>query len=135
MNDGGWGWIGRHAKAETTSDAIGGTDDDVLYQSQREGVVTYQFDDAPAGTYAVDLGFAEHKKNDRPDMRLFDVSVNGDYVLVRHDVVAEVGSRYADDHQIVVEHSGGPLTVEFHDRRGYQPPIVNAIKVTERPDL
>ncbi|MFC7616884.1 malectin domain-containing carbohydrate-binding protein [Actinokineospora soli] len=38
---------------------IAGTEDDALFQTQRESPGGYRFDGLPAGTYQVELGFAE----------------------------------------------------------------------------
>ncbi|SDU19934.1 carboxypeptidase regulatory-like domain-containing protein [Jiangella alkaliphila] len=132
---GTWGWVGQRVEVSSTNRAIGGTDDDALFQNRRSGIFSYRFDNVPAGTYEVELGFAEFQANMLPGRRVFDVSVNGDYVLVNHDVAAEVRGLWADQHTIVVEHDGGALNVQFHDRFGYQLPIVNALRVTDRPDL
>lgn len=132
---GSWGWVGQRVEVSSTNRAIGGTDDVPLYQDRRSGIFGYRFDGVPAGTYEVELGFAEFQANMLPGRRVFDVSVNGSYVLVNHDVAAEVRGLWADQHTFVVEHPGGPLNVQFHDRFGYQLPIVNALRVTDRPDL
>ena len=132
---GSWGWVGQRAETDTTDDAIGGTDDETLFQSRRRGIFDYRFDDVPAGMYEIELGFAEFEANKLPGRRMFDLSVNGDYVLVGHDVAAEVRGLWADEHTVVIEHEGGPLTVDLHDRFGYELPIINALRVTDRPDL
>ena len=132
---GSWGWSGQRADVETTTHAIGGTVDDPIFQSRRTGAFTYTFDNVPAGTYAIDLGFAEFKATPRERTRVFDVLVDGAYQLIEEDPAADVGGFYADQHQLVVEHTGGPLTVELRNRRSYDYPILNALKVQERPDL
>ncbi|QTX03594.1 carboxypeptidase regulatory-like domain-containing protein [Agromyces archimandritae] len=134
-SDGAWGWIGQRSDAEAKDVAIGGTTDDTLYQTRRTGSFSYVFDDVPAGTYTVDLGFAEFQKTPKERDRVFDVLVNGTYQLIEEDVAAEVGGRYADKHQLVIEHDGGDLTVQFKERRSYDYPIINALKLQERGDL
>ncbi|WP_050761606.1 S8 family serine peptidase [Beutenbergia cavernae] len=130
-----WGWVGQRSEVSTTTRAIGGTTEDTLFQSRRSGVFSYVFEDVPAGTYAIDLGFAEFNRNFPERDRLFDVLVNGDYQIVAHDVAEEVGGLYADQHVLQVEHSGGDLEVQFLNRRSYDFPIVNTVRVTERGDL
>jgi len=132
---GEWGWIGQRADVETTTEAIGGTDDDPLFQDRRSGIFSYQFDEVPAGTYEVVLGFAEFSESYLPGHRIFDVSVNGDYELFAHDVAAEVGGLYADIHTLTIEHGGGALTVALQNRPLYDMPILNAVSVTERSDM
>ncbi|GAB2607012.1 hypothetical protein GCM10027067_18140 [Pseudactinotalea suaedae] len=130
-----WGWVGQRSEVETTTDAIGGTSEDALYQSRRTGSFSYVFDDAPAGTYEITLGFAEFDELYGERERLFDVLVDGEYQLVALDVAEDVGGLYADRYVLVVEHDGGDLEVEFLNRRSYEYPIVNALSVTERSDL
>jgi hypothetical protein len=83
------------------------------------------------------MDFAELNRSPRVDWRRFDVSVNDQWALVGHDTAQEVGGQAADRHTIRVEvpADGGQITVEFFDRRGYQPSIVNAVAVVHRPDL
>jgi hypothetical protein len=133
---GKWGFQGQRTAVETVKKAIGGTDDDALFQSRRTGsMFSYKFDDLPAGTYQIDLDFAEFTANAKKDSRLFDVLVNGTYRLIGEDVAAHAGGLTADHHALVIEHAGGDLEVQFQNRRSYQDPIINAIKVQERGDL
>jgi hypothetical protein len=57
------------------------------------------------------------------------------YAVVAKDIAAEVGSFAADIDAVVVEHTGGDLTVEFLARKGYADPVLNTLKVQERADL
>ncbi|HZB47669.1 MAG TPA: carboxypeptidase regulatory-like domain-containing protein, partial [Mycobacteriales bacterium] len=77
---GGYGYVGTGAERSTTR-GIAGTTDDALYQTQREGTGGYRFDALPAGTYAVDLDFAELRAGLPAGRRVFDVTVNGAVVL------------------------------------------------------
>ena len=98
--------------------------------------LTTKLDALPAGTYEVTMEFAELKNRAVPDWRMFDVSVNGEWALVRHDVADEVGLLTADTHTYVIEvPEGGSVDVQFWDRRSYKAPIVNAISVVQRPDM
>jgi hypothetical protein len=130
---GSWGWIGS-SRVVTTNKAIAGTDDQPIFRTQRTGAMTYRFDDAPAGTYAIQFGFAE-LANTKPGKHQFDVKVNGSYVIVAKDIAAEVGTFTADVDQVVVEHSGGNLVVEFVPRKAMGDPVINTLKVQERGDL
>lgn len=135
---GSFGWVGTSTDVSTprATTPINGTVDDPLYRDQREGMDAYRFDALPAGTYEVTMEFAELKNRAVPDWRMFDVSVNGDWALVRHDVADEVGLFTADSHTYVVEvPEGGSVDVQFWDRRSYKAPIVNAISVVQRPDM
>lgn len=129
--DGAWGYVGRHNRTSSTSQDIAGTGDDAMYQDLRDGIFAYRFDDVPVGSYLVDLRFAELRE--APDgSRHFDIAIDGEQVLVDHDVAAEVGGFAADAHSIVVEHDGGDLVVELQDERRSRFPILNAMRVTEQ---
>jgi hypothetical protein len=135
---GSFGWVGASSVVTTprATTPINGTVDDPLFRDQREGMDAYRFDALPAGTYEVTMDFAELKNRAVPDWRMFDVSVNGEWALVRHDVADEVGLLTADTHTYVIEVPvGGSIDVGFWDRRSYKAPIVNAISVVQRPDM
>jgi hypothetical protein len=87
----------------------------------------------PNGVYEVDLRFAE-LQNIRFGRRLFDVIVENTTVLPAHDIAYEVGTFSADDHRFFVEVTDGRLDVRFIARAGSDKPIVNAVRVTHRPD-
>jgi hypothetical protein len=131
---GSWGHVGR-STTKSTKVAIAGTEDDAMFQTRRDGEFGYRFDEAPAGTYRIDLGFASFRPRDTPGKQLFDVRVNGATVLDDHDVIAAAGSQAADVQTVTVEHDGGPLVVELVRVRGPQP-ILNALRVTHtgQPD-
>jgi subtilisin family serine protease len=131
---GGFGYIGP-GFVETTTRAIAGTTDDQLYQSQRSGLAAYRFDNLPAGTYTVELDFAELRAS-APGKRVFDVSINGTTVLPGYDVTAAVGALAADRKTFnVTVPANGTIEVFFGARKGKQPPIINSLRVTHRPDL
>jgi subtilisin family serine protease len=128
---GSWGHQG---KTETTSTkaAVQGTVNDALFQAQRttpDKDLTYVFDDAPKGSYLVDLGFAEIEKA-KEGRRVFDVLVDGKVTQYAHDVAAGVGPMTADVHTAVVEHAGGPLKVELKGYRGLKAPSIASLRVT-----
>ncbi len=108
---GSYGWVGASTVVRTarTTTPINGTVDDPLYRDQREGMTDYRFDALPAGTYEVTMDFAEIKAAGRADWRMFDVSVNEQWALVRHDIALEVGLFTADTHTYVVEVPRGRL--------------------------
>jgi subtilisin family serine protease len=124
----GTGWV------NSTRQAISGTDDDALYQTQRESLGAYRFDALPAGVYQVELNFAE-LRGLAAGRRVFDVTLNGELVLWNYDTVARVGTRAADRHEFFVTvPEGGAIDVQFLAKRGFMPPTINAIRVTHRPD-
>lgn len=95
-----------------TGDAISGTEDDALYQSERYGSFSY---DVPvsSGTYDLDLHFAEtYWTSD--GARVFDVIVNGSTVRSSLDVHSRVGHDAALVETVTgVSPSDGTITVEF----------------------
>lgn len=100
-----------------------------MFRTRRDGEFGYRFDEAPAGTYRIDLGFATFRPRETPGKQIFDVRVNGTTVVDDHDVVASAGSQAADLSSVTVEHDGGPLVVELVRVRGPQP-ILNSLRIT-----
>ena len=132
---GGFGYVGP-GWVNSTRQAISGTNDDALYQTQREGMSGYRFDALPAGTYEVELDFAELRGGLSPNRREFDVTINGVLELFDYDIAERVGSRAADRHVFLVTVAeGGAIDVQFGAKQGFLPPVINAIRVTQRPDL
>ena len=110
-------------KVVTVKKDIAGTNDDALYQDQRERTSGYRFDNLPAGTYLVDLAFAELRNGLTPGTRVFDVSVNGTVVLPGYDPAAAVGTLTADHRTFTVTvAAGGSIIVSLAERTGKQPP-------------
>ncbi|HEU5474994.1 MAG TPA: carboxypeptidase regulatory-like domain-containing protein [Actinophytocola sp.] len=131
---GGFGHIGP-GFVETSNRAIANTTDDRLYQTQRSGMAGYRFDNLPAGTYQVELDFAELRANFGPGRRVFDVMLNGTMVLPGYDPAAAVGTLTADRREFFVTVAqGGTVEVFFGARQGKQLPIINSVRVTHRPD-
>jgi N-acetylneuraminic acid mutarotase len=130
---GSWGYTNSSSHTFSTRRAIGGTDDDKLYQSQRQDPTEYRFDGLPNGMYEFDLRFAE-LQNRQPGTRLFDVIIENNLVLPSHDVAGEVGGFYADQHVFFMPVTDGQANIRFVGRAGSAQPIVNAIRVRHRPD-
>ncbi|GAB3330875.1 S8 family serine peptidase [Micromonospora halotolerans] len=129
-----WGYDGKTKVTSTPAD-IAGTTDDALFQSQRttpDKQLFYRFPDAPKGTYAIDLGFAEID-NVAKGKRVFDVLVNGTLTDYAYDAAAVVGPNAADWRTAVVKHEGGPLTVELRGSKGLRAPTIAALRVTLDP--
>ena len=117
----------------STNKAIGGTTDDVLYQSARRGQTEYRFDGLPTGVYQVNLRFAEIQ-NRRPGQRLFDVIVENNLLLPAFDIAGEVGNNYADDKTFYLPVTDGQLNIRLIQRQADKEPIIEAIQVIHRPD-
>lgn len=121
-------------RAEHTSADIGGTDDDTRFRSLLSGMDKYRFDGVAAGTYTVELDFAELQRVD-PGEHLFDVVVEGVKVLPALDIADAVGTRAVLRYTFPVRVTDGSVDVQFVRRAGFGTPTVNAIRVTHRPDL
>ncbi|WP_026812697.1 PKD domain-containing protein [Arenibacter certesii] len=79
----------------SASVAIGGTQDDELYQTERYGAFTYEIPVPQSGEYDIKLHFAElyfgvGSKPGGPGSRVFNVSIEGNPVLVDFDILSEV---------------------------------------------
>ena len=110
---------------------IKGTDDQALFKTAREGMLEYRFDNVPAGTYAVELDFADVKST-QIGKRVFDVLVEGQLAIPALDLALEAGTYTAVSRQYTVKVTDGQLNVRFATRQGKT--IVNAIRISERPD-
>ena len=110
----------------STNLAIGDTEDDVLYQSERYGSpLAYSFP-VSDGTYDVTLHFAEIYHTSQTGGsgddagaagevgdRVFDVSVEGQTVLSDYDIYAEAGGLNATNKTYTVEVTDGSLDVSM----------------------
>jgi hypothetical protein len=131
---GQWGYSGR-TRVVRTRKPIAGTTADRLFKTARIArgrSFSYTFPAAPAGTYALELGFAEIDGL-RRGRRVFDVRVDGRTVLRKVDP-ARAGTRHALVRTVRVTHRKGPLTITFLRPRRAGMPTVSWIRVTERPD-
>lgn len=126
---GGFGYTATgNPQAYSRATAIGGTDDDTLYQTERYWTQTgggYRFD-VPNGQYQVDLKFAEIY-NHAPNTRVFDVVIEGVAVRSNLDIFALVGSFNALDLSYTATVNDGRLDIAFTLRVGQ--PKVSAIHI------
>ncbi|QDY80709.1 S8 family serine peptidase [Streptomyces qinzhouensis] len=130
---GTYGYQGTSGTRSTTR-TIAGTPDQALFRTAREGMYEYRFDQVPDGVYTVELGFAE-VQSARPNKRVFDVLAEGTQVLPALDIALEAGSYTAVQRTYNVTVTDGTLNVRFVARAGYGKPLVNTLRVTDRPDL
>ena len=118
-------------KSSTTA-AIGGTADDVLFQTQRwdnkEGEeLNYSFD-IPDGDYVVNLYFAElYSGAFYSGGRQFDILFNGSTVEYKFDIYDEVGGNTAHMKSYEVNVVSGQLNIEFI--HGIENPTISAIEI------
>lgn len=131
--DGGWGYLTK-SKTKSTGNEIAGTDDPFVYQSQGISPYGYRFDNVPNGIYQVELRFAELKKKQKIERRLFDVVVEHELVLPAHDIFYEVGDFAANDYVFFIRVADNQMDVRFIDRQGYDEAVINALRVSYRPD-
>lgn len=110
---GSWGFVGEKSKFiySTPPDRnILGTLDDPLYQTMQEGLAAYKLD-VPAGSYEVELLFAETKHSEA-GKRIFDVLVNGALFIKGLDLAADVGRHKMHKKSYRFRTAGG-LDIEF----------------------
>ncbi len=131
-SEGSWGYIDS-STPRSTSHGISGTADPKLYQSQRLDAYAYRFDGVPSGVYQVDLRFAEFE-NVGPGRRVFDVVFENTLVLPAYDAFYEVGRYAADSNTFFIEITDGRADLRLVSRAGFMKPIINALKLTHRPD-
>jgi len=121
---GGYGCVG--GGTYTTDDPISGTEDDVLYQSERWGMSAYQFD-VPNGTYQVTLHLAEIYCT-RDNKRMMSVAIEDQTVLQDLDIHDEVGHDaavwYTFSNSAITD---GRLDISFTSTR--EQPKISAIEV------
>jgi hypothetical protein len=105
---------------------IAGTADPALYQSARVGTNAYEFV-VPNGAHTVKLKFAETVATG-PGQRVFDVVLNGQFVLPMFDVYSDAGPRTADDKTFQVSVTNGMITLVFYGEAGL-PQMISAIEI------
>jgi len=62
------------------------------------------------------------------------VIVNGSPYLIAFDISALAGKNNALDRTLFVGPTGGEINVQLATRRSTREPILNAVRVTHRPD-
>ena len=110
----------------STTTAIAGTADQVLYQSERFGDHSYAIP-LVNGDYVVTLQFAEVYWREA-GQRVFDVIIEGTEMVSNLDLVARVGPNTAYDVALPVRVTDGVLNISF--RSNVDNAKVSAIKVT-----
>ncbi|MFF4099467.1 S8 family serine peptidase [Streptomyces sp. NPDC001903] len=129
---GSYGYQGS-SSTHSTGRTIAGTAEQKLFRNAREGMYEYRFDNVPNGTYTVELGFAELSST-KPNKRVFDVMAEGTQVLPSLDIALEAGTYTALTRTYTVTVTDGVLNVRFVAHGGYGKPLLNSLRVTDRPD-
>lgn len=96
----------------SNTNAIAGTTDDTLYQSERYGTVTYNLPVGSSGAYRTTLKMAEIYWT-AVGQRVADYNVEGALVLDNLDIFAAVGANTAYDFQYENYISDGAVTVDM----------------------
>jgi hypothetical protein len=128
---GSHGWVGRSTTTRV-SGGIADTVDDARFATAREGALEYRFDGLADGVYDIEVDFAEIG-NKAPGKRVFDVMAEGTTRVDNLDIALEAGQRTALTKTFRVTVTDGQLNLRFVAGEGKT--LVNALKVTERPDL
>jgi len=124
---GGWGYLG--GAPYTVTNPIAGTDNDIIYQSERYNLSGYRFT-VPNGAYSVTLKFAELFYT-TSNQRVFDINIEGQ-LIPNIDLIALTGAPYvAWDVTRVVTVTDGRLDIGFVQK--VRAPKVNAIHVVSLP--
>jgi beta-galactosidase len=129
---GSWGFTGRDVKtiySEPPDQNVLGTLDDPLFQTMQENLTGYRFD-VPAGSYKVDLLFAE-MKIDKPGERVFSVKINGRKLLENVDLAQDPGPRRAFTREFRVNTPAG-INIEFVPVKGK--PVLSGIRIKRDPN-
>lgn len=129
----GCGFLGG-SKVVTTRKPIAGTDDPVRFADARQGMYEYRCDELENGTYTVELDFAEIAGL-KPNKRIFDVMIEGVEVIPNLDLSLEAGKYTAHNRTFTVTVTDGVMNIRFITHTGFNKPIINALRVTHRPDL
>ncbi len=95
----------------TSSASISGTDDDLVYRSERYGNFIYELP-VTNGTYQVTLLLAEIYFN-APNKRVFEVSFEGQQQVSNLDIFATIGKDAAYQVSKTVDVTDGGLTIAF----------------------
>ena len=104
-----------HSANYPSSLQISGTDEDVIFQSDKYGMVGYKIR-IPNGSYIVRLMFAE-KYFDSSGSRIFDVYLEQNRVITNLDIFSLVGRYAAYTKQIVnVQVNDGVMDIQFADK-------------------
>ena len=119
-------YFDQFAGTDSTDTAIGNTQDDPLYQTERYGDPLSYSIPVENSTYAVTLQFAEiyHATGEggggddaggpgEVGDRVFNVSIEGQQVLTDYDIYDEVGALNATDKTFTVEVTDGSLDVSM----------------------
>ncbi len=114
--------------AVTTTGAVAGTSDPLLYDDVRRNPASYSFK-VPNGQYQLNLYFDEaNVKAEKVSARVFDVSTQGTVIFPDLDIFAAAGANAALIKSANVSVANGTLTIGFTRVAGMDPEI-SAIEI------
>jgi hypothetical protein len=125
----GWGATGGSIKSSST--AVAGTDDDVLFQTWRENPGSYLFT-VPNGHYRVTLRFAEFEAT-KAGERVMKITLEGITHENQLDIYALAGRATALERTYQTLVADGLLQIDFARNGGRRSPIVSAIAIEPVP--
>ena len=124
--------VGELGAVRLDDEDIAGSVDDTVFQSLLRRPGSYRFDGLPAGTYTIELSFAEIEPEVVAGDRIFDVVAGGADLLSSFDIVASVGRLTAHRPEpFTVEVGTGPLEIRFDAARRSLPAVINGIRLVQ----
>jgi hypothetical protein len=124
---GSWGYTNTGSKAKSSTSAVAGTVDDLLFQKWRDNPTEYRFTVAD-GAYQVRLRFAEFETNKTGDRKM-QITLESTVVESALDVYAAVGKATMLDKTYTVIVSDGVLNIGFAKNGGAKNPMIAAIEI------
>jgi hypothetical protein len=122
-----YGAVGGAIKRRPPGTIISGTNEEAIYQTEREALTFYQVR-VPPGRYDVTLMMAD-TKFDNPGQRVFEVYAEGQRVIDNLDIIAEVGKNAALEKVISdIKISDGVLDLYFKPKIDL--PTLSGMKIT-----
>lgn len=110
-----FGFLDGNSTAYPSSLQISGTDEDIIFQSEKYGMVTYKIR-LPNGRYDVKLMFAENYFN-QAGSRIFDVYLEQNREIENLDIYSLVGKNAAYISEITnVEINDGVMDIQFAEK-------------------
>lgn len=110
-----YGFLDGSSTTYPSSLAINGTDEDIIFQSEKFGMVTYKVR-VPYGKYNVKVMFAENYFTSSGS-RVFDVYLEQNLVIENLDIYAQVGSNAAYIREFSdVQVSDGTVDIQFSEK-------------------
>lgn len=122
-----YGAVGGSIKRRPPGTIISGTNEEAIYQTEREALTFYQIR-VPPGRYDVTLMMAD-TKFDNPGERVFEVYAEGQSVVDNLDIIAAVGKNAAFEKVLPsIEVADGVLDLYFKPKIDL--PTLSGVKIT-----